>query len=130
MGSHRRSTQPGTGRGARATVLTAAAATAAATLGAATAHAEPHDTPQSAGARVDRLYAEAERATERYNRAGEDVARLRGEVSRAQDRAARGQERINRMREELGSAARAEYRAGGIDPALALLLTSDPDSYL
>ncbi|MEV5604873.1 NlpC/P60 family protein [Streptomyces sp. NPDC052299] len=130
MGSHRRSTQPGTGRGARATVLTAAAATAAATLGAAPAHAEPHDTPQSAGARVDRLYAEAERATEQYNRAGEDVARLRGEYSRAQDRAARGQERINRMREELGSAARAEYRAGGIDPSLALLLTSDPDSYL
>ncbi|WP_405936399.1 NlpC/P60 family protein [Streptomyces sp. NBC_00726] len=130
MGSHRRSTQPGTGRGARATVLTAAAATAAAALGAASAHAEPHDTPQSAGARVDRLYAEAERATEQYNRAGEDVTRLRGEFSRAQDRAARGQERINRMREELGSAARAEYRAGGIDPSLALLLTSDPDSYL
>lgn len=130
VGSHRRSTQPGAGRGARATVLTAAAATAAATLGAATANAEPHDTPHSAGATVDRLYAEAERATEQYNKAGEDVTRLRGEVSRAQDRAARGQERINRMREELGSAARAEYRAGGIDPSLALLLTSDPDSYL
>ncbi|MEU2245815.1 NlpC/P60 family protein [Streptomyces sp. NPDC019224] len=130
MGSHRRSTQPGAGRGARVTVLTAAAATAAATLGAATANAEPHDTPQSAGARVDRLYAEAERATEQYNRAGEDVDRLRGEVSRAQDRAARGQERVNRMREEVGSAARAQYRAGGIDPSLALLLTSDPDSYL
>lgn len=132
VGSHRRSTQPGAGLSARArvTVLTAAAATAAATLGAATANAEPQDTPQAAGARVDRLYTEAERATEQYNKAGEDVARLRGEVSRAQDRAARGQERINRMREELGSAARAQYRSGGIDPSLALLLTSDPDSYL
>ncbi|WLQ33363.1 NlpC/P60 family protein [Streptomyces castrisilvae] len=130
MGSHRRSTQPGAGLGARVTVLTAAAATAAATLGAATANAEPQDTPQTAGARVDRLYTEAERATEQYNKAGEDVARLRGEVSRAQDRAARGQERINRMRDELGSAARAQYRSGGIDPSLALLLTSDPDSYL
>lgn len=128
--SHRRSTQPGLSRSARATVLSAAAATAAATLGAATANAEPQDTPQSAGARVDRLYAEAERATEQYNKAGEDVGRRRGEVSRAQDRAARGQERVNGMRRELGSQARAQYRSGGIDPSLALLLSSDPDNYL
>ncbi|RPK52535.1 putative endopeptidase precursor [Streptomyces sp. ADI92-24] len=128
--SHRRSTQPGLSRSARATVLSAAAATAAATLGAATANAEPQDTPQSAGARVDRLYAEAEQATEQYNKAGEDVRRLRGEVDRAQDRAARGQERVNAMRTELGSAARAQYRSGGIDPSLALLLSSDPDNYL
>ncbi|WNI25207.1 NlpC/P60 family protein [Streptomyces sp. ITFR-16] len=130
MVSHRRSTQPGLSRSVRATVLSAAAATAAATLGAATASAEPQDSPQTAGARVDRLFTEAERATEQYNKAGENVGRLRGEVSRAQDRAARGQERINRMRTELGSVARAEYRSGGIDPSLALLLSSDPDNYL
>ncbi|WP_326669608.1 C40 family peptidase [Streptomyces sp. NBC_01257] len=130
MVSHRRSTQPGVSRSVRVTVLSAAAATAAAALGAATANAEPHDTRQAAGARVDRLYAEAERATEQYNKAGENVGRLRGEVSRAQDRAARGQERINGMRAELGSAAREQYRSGGIDPSLALLLSSDPDGYL
>ncbi|WP_406449278.1 NlpC/P60 family protein [Streptomyces sp. NBC_00876] len=130
MVSHRRSTQPGVSRSVRVTVLSAAAATAAAALGAATANAEPHDTPQAAGARVDRLFAEAERATEQYNEAGENAGRLRGEVSRAQDRAARGQERINRMRTELGSAVRAQYRSGGIDPSLALLLSSDPDTYL
>lgn len=112
------------------TVLSAAAATAAAALGGATANAEPQDTPRTAGARVDRLFTEAEQATEHYNKAGENVVRLRGEVRRAQDRAARGQERINRMRTEIGSAAREQYRAGGIDPSLALLLSSDPDSYL
>lgn len=112
------------------TVMSAAAATAAAALGGATANAEPQDTPQTTGARVDRLLTEAEQATEHYNAAGENVERLRGEVSRAQDRAARGQERINRMRTEIGSAAREQYRAGGIDPSLALLLSSDPDSYL
>ncbi|MFD0020826.1 NlpC/P60 family protein [Streptomyces sp. NPDC058382] len=130
MVSHRRSTQPGVSRSVRVTVLSAAAATAAATLGAATANAEPHDTPQAAGARVDRLYTEAERATEQYNKAGENAGRLRGEVRRAQDRAARGQERVNGMRTELGSTARAQYRSGGIDPSLALLLSSDPDNYL
>ncbi|MFJ2088461.1 NlpC/P60 family protein [Streptomyces sp. NPDC087901] len=130
MVSHRRSTQPGMSRSVRVTVMSAAAATAAAALGGATANAEPQDTPQSAGARVDRLLTEAEQATEHYNEAGENVGRLRGEVSRAQDRAARGQERINRMRTEIGSAAREQYRSGGIDPSLTLLLSSDPDSYL
>ncbi|MCX4732553.1 C40 family peptidase [Streptomyces sp. NBC_01363] len=130
MVSHRRSTQPGLNLGVRATVLSAAAATAAATLGAATANADPQDTPRSAKARIDRLYTEAERATEQYNKAGENAGRLRGEVGRAQDRAARGQERLNRMRTALGSAASAQYRSGGIDPSLALLLSSDPDSYL
>ncbi|MFG2623722.1 NlpC/P60 family protein [Streptomyces sp. NPDC048473] len=130
MVSHRRSTQPGLNRGVRVTVLSAAAATAAATFGAATANADPQDTPRAAKARVDRLYGEAERATEQYNKAGENADRLRGEVKRTQDRAARGQERLNRMRTALGSVASAQYRSGGLDPSLALLLSSDPDTYL
>ncbi|MFH8515934.1 NlpC/P60 family protein [Streptomyces gelaticus] len=130
MVSHRRSTQPGLNPSVRATVLSAAAATAAATLGAATANADPQDAPRTAKARIDLLYTEAERATEQYNKAGENADRLRGEVGRAQDRAARGQEQVNRMRTALGSAASAQYRSGGVDPALALLLSADPDSYL
>ncbi|MFF8912621.1 NlpC/P60 family protein [Streptomyces sp. NPDC015032] len=130
MVSHRRSTQPGLNQGARITVLSAAAATAAATLGAATANADPQDTSRSAKARVDRLYSEAERATEQYNEAEESAGRLRGEVNRARDRAARGQEHLNRMRTALGSAASAQYRSGGLDPSLVLLLSSDPDTYL
>ncbi|WP_405688533.1 NlpC/P60 family protein [Streptomyces sp. NBC_00057] len=130
MVSHRRSTQPGLNRGARVTVLSAAAATAAATLGAATANADPQDTSGTAKARVDRLYGEAERATEQYNKAGEKADRLRGELKRTQDRAARDQERLNRMRTALGSVASAQYRSGGLDPSLALLLSSDPDTYL
>ncbi|WP_406310262.1 NlpC/P60 family protein [Streptomyces sp. NBC_00623] len=128
MVSHRRSTQPGVNRSVRITVLSAA--TAAAALGAATANAEPQDTPRAAKAEVDRLYGEAERATEQFNKAGEDAERLRGEVIRAQERAARDQEQINRLRTAVGSAAAAQYRAGSIDPSLALLLSSDPDGYL
>ncbi|MEV0490281.1 C40 family peptidase [Streptomyces atratus] len=130
MVSHRRSTQPGVNRSVRVTVLTAAAATAAATLGAAAAHADPKGTPRTARAEIDRLYSEAEHATEQYNKAGENADRLRGELNRDRDRAARGQERINRMRMALGSAATAQYRSGAIDPSLALLLSADPDSYL
>lgn len=130
MVSHRRSTQSGLNRTVRVTVLSAAAATAAATLGGAPASADPQDTHEATRARVDRLYGEAEKATERYNAAGEKVERLRGVVTRAQDAAASGQENINRMRTALGSLAGAQYRTGGIDPSIALLLSSDPDTFL
>lgn len=128
--SHRRPNRPGLNRGVRATVLSAAAATAAAGLGAAPAGAAPEDTRETARAAVDRLYGEAERATERYNAARETMDRMRGNVARAQDAAARTQQDINEMRASLGSMAVAQYRSGGIDPSVALLLSSDPDTYL
>ncbi|MGW1314101.1 NlpC/P60 family protein [Streptomyces sp. NPDC002426] len=130
MVSHRRPTRPGLHHGVRATVLSAAAATAAATLGSAPASAVPEDTPGTAKAAVDRLYVEAERATEQYNAARESLGRQRGRVARAQDAAARTQEDINRMRASLGSMAGAQYRSGGIDPSVQLLLSSDPDTFL
>ncbi|MFE3143561.1 NlpC/P60 family protein [Streptomyces scopuliridis] len=132
MVSHRRPSQPGLGLGARgsAIAVSAAAATAAAALGAAPAGADPQQTPEATRAKVDRLFEQAEKATELYNKANEQAGRLRGLVDRAQDSAARGQERVNKMRGALGSLAGAQYRSGGIDPALALLLSSDPDSYL
>ncbi|MFH9737917.1 NlpC/P60 family protein [Streptomyces roseolus] len=123
MASHRRP--------ARVTVLTAAAAaTAAASLGAVPASADPGAGTEATRARVDRLYEEAERATENYNRADEKADALRRKVGLAQDSLARGQERINRMRGALGALAGAQYRSGGLDPTLDLLLSSDPDSYL
>ncbi|MEU6882955.1 NlpC/P60 family protein [Streptomyces sp. NPDC046712] len=123
MASHRRP--------ARVTVLTAAAATAATAFGAVPANADPGGAQQAATkATVDRLFEEAERATEGYNKADERADALRTSVSQARDGLARGQERINRMRGALGSVAGAQYRSGGIDPALALLLSADPDSYL
>ncbi|MEO3973000.1 C40 family peptidase [Streptomyces sp. CAU 1734] len=132
MASHRLPSQSGHTRGTRATVLTAAA-TAAAVLGAVPALAAPPDSPDSpasARAAVDRLFTEAERATERFNEAGEQVREQRRRLSRSQDGVARGQERINRMRQALGMVAVAQYRSGGMDPALDLLLSSDPDTFL
>ncbi|MGW6460634.1 NlpC/P60 family protein [Streptomyces sp. NPDC055078] len=137
MAAHRqpRGTRRPSGTGlthsARATVLTAAAATAAAALGAGAASADPHDaSPGGARAAVDRLFEEAEKATEKFNAADERAGKLRAKVDRAQDSVARGQERVNRMRGALGSLAGAQYRSGGIDPSLQLLLSSDPDTYL
>lgn len=130
MVSHRRPHQSGLNRGVRATVLTAAAASAAAGLTGAPASAEPVHGREATRARIDQLYGEAERATEKYNRAGEETDRLRDEVDRAQEAAARTRAALNGMRGGLGALAGAQYRAGSLDPALALLFSSDPDTYL
>ncbi|WP_255950977.1 C40 family peptidase [Streptomyces odontomachi] len=134
MGSHRRLAEPGNDRrtrGTRATVLSAATATAAAALAAAPACAAPPDRPAAGTlAELDRLYGQAERATEAYDRATERARTLAGQVSRAQDRLARGQQRINTLRGALGSLAGEQYRTGGLDPAVRLFLSSRPENYL
>ncbi|MBW5483728.1 C40 family peptidase [Streptomyces bambusae] len=135
MASHRRPAAPAgglaPGRHTAVTVLTAAAATAAlAGVPAVAAPAAPADPADSARARVDRLFHEAEQATEAFNKADERAGKLRDEVRQAQDAVARGQDRINAMRGVLGSLAGAQYRSGGLDPAVQLMLSEDPDTYL
>ncbi|MGW7403570.1 NlpC/P60 family protein [Streptomyces sp. NPDC054833] len=124
MGSHRRLVPSGFNRGA---VVLCVLSAAAAALGAVPAAAAPHGDPR---AEVDRLYQEAEKATEAFDKAGERAGVLRRQVSDARDHIARQQERINTMRDELGSLAGAQYRSGGIDPTVALLFSDDPDDYL
>ncbi|WP_327735080.1 NlpC/P60 family protein [Streptomyces nojiriensis] len=138
MASHRRAGLGSLDRSTKVTVLTAAAAaTAAVAMTGVPANAAPGFPHEPGGAartgisaQVDRLFEEAEQATERFNEAGEKADRLRVEVNRAQDAVARGQERINTMRGVLGTFAGAQYRGGGIDPAVGLLLAEDPDAYL
>ncbi|MFF8429131.1 NlpC/P60 family protein [Streptomyces sp. NPDC016566] len=125
MGSHRRLALSGFNRGAGVALCVLSAAAAA--LGGVPAQAAPHGDTR---AEVDRLYEEAERATQAYDKADERADVLRREVRDAQDHIARQQQRINTMRERLGSLAGAQYRAGGIDPAVALLFSDDPDDYL
>ncbi|MFD3548897.1 NlpC/P60 family protein [Streptomyces sp. NPDC058655] len=136
MASHRRpgfTGLTGLDRNTKVTVLTAAAATAAVAMTGVSASAAPglpQEPPAGSRAQVDRLFEEAEQATERFNEAGEKADRLRSEVNRAQDAIARGQDRINTMRGVLGTFAGAQYRGGAIDPALGLMLSEDPDDYL
>ena len=128
MGSHRRLVQSGFDRGATSALgVLSAAAAALGALSAVPATAAPHDDTR---AEVDRLYEEAEKATEAYNEADERTGTLRREVGDAQDDIARQQGRINDLREQLGSLAGAQYRSGGLDPSLALLFSDDPADYL
>ncbi|MEU3618315.1 NlpC/P60 family protein [Streptomyces sp. NPDC006872] len=128
MGSHRRLARSGFDRGACSALgVLSVAAAALGAVSAVPATAAPHDDTR---AEVDRLYEEAEKATEAYNKADEHVDVLRRQVGTAQDHIARQQERINGLREQLGSLAGAQYRSGGLDPSLALLFSDDPEDYL
>lgn len=113
------------------TVLTTAAAAAVA-ISAQAASAAPSEKPSKdeVKAKVDKLYEEAEQATEQYNGAREKQESLQKEISTIQDNVARGQEELNELRDSIGLAAAAQYRTGTIDSSVQLFLSADPDSYL
>jgi cell wall-associated NlpC family hydrolase len=128
MATHRRPGQPGR---TRVTLLTTAAAAAVA-LSTHTADAAPGagQGKDEVRSKVDALQEDAERETEKYNAALEKQEKLRSEVSRIQDTVARGQEALNVLRRDVGGIATAQYRSGGMDPSLQLLLSSEPEEYL
>ncbi|MFD5076538.1 NlpC/P60 family protein [Streptomyces sp. NPDC058371] len=128
MASHRRPKQPSR---TRVTVLTTAAAAAVA-LSSQAANAAPSEKPSKdeVKSKVDKLYEEAEKATEKYNGAKEKQDKLEKQIGTLQDNVARGQEELNTLRDGLGSLATAQYRSGGIDPSVQLFLSSDPDDFL
>ncbi|MCX4788792.1 MULTISPECIES: C40 family peptidase [unclassified Streptomyces] len=131
MAAHRKPKQRSyTGSAARtaATLAFAGAATAAVLPGSA--HADPQRTPAQIKAEVDRLYHDAEVATEQYNGAKEQATAAADAVDTLRDEAARKTERLNASRNALGSLAAAQYRTGGLDPSVQLALSSDPDQYL
>ncbi|MFD5893144.1 MULTISPECIES: NlpC/P60 family protein [unclassified Streptomyces] len=128
MASHRRPKQP---TPAYTGVLTATAAAAVA-LSTQSASADPLPDPNKKGvqAQIDRLYEEATQATEKYSGAKEKAGKLEKQVGDLQDAAARRQDGLNELRNQLGSVATAQYRSGGLDPSVQLMLSTDPDSYL
>ncbi|MEV7418946.1 NlpC/P60 family protein [Streptomyces sp. NPDC089919] len=127
MASHRRPKQP---TRARVTVLTATAAAAVALASQSAQAAPAKPSKDEVKSQVDALYDQAEQATEKLNKAGEQQAKLQKEIGAIQDKVARGQQELNDMRDQLGSMASAQYRSGGVDSSVQLLLSADPDEYL
>ncbi|MEU9590068.1 NlpC/P60 family protein [Streptomyces sp. NPDC048219] len=132
MASHRRPRRRPAGNGTAArTAVTVTLAGAAAAAGlAGTGHADPEPTPAQVRAEVDKLYREAEVATEKYNGAKEKADAAERHLEELRDEVARKEDRLNTTRETLGSVAAAQYRSGGLDPAVQLVLSADPDRYL
>ncbi|WP_338675305.1 NlpC/P60 family protein [Streptomyces sp. SCSIO 30461] len=128
MASHRRPKQSSP----RYTGVLTATAAAAVALSTQAASADPLPDPNKKGvkAQVDRLYEQATQATEKYNGAKEKADALKKEVAGLQDAAARKQGELNELRDRIGTVAAGQYRSGGLDPALQLFLSEDPDTYL
>ncbi|MGW2747535.1 NlpC/P60 family protein [Streptomyces sp. NPDC001450] len=131
MAAHRKPRQRSLGGNtARTAVTLALAGAATATAFDGTGNAEPQLTPTQVKAKVDKLYQEAETATEKYNGAKEKADTTQRRLNSLRDETARKQDKLNDSRNALGSFAAAQYREGGIDPAWQLALSSDPDRYL
>lgn len=131
MAAHRKPKQRSlSGHTARTAATIALAGAATATAFDGTGHADPRLSPAEVKSKVDALYREAEIATEKYNGAKEKAENAEKSLGELRDEAARKTEKLNSAREGLGSIAAAQYRSGGIDPAVQLALSSDPDQYL
>ncbi|KUM96727.1 hypothetical protein AQI88_11200 [Streptomyces cellostaticus] len=131
MAAHRKPRQRSlSGNSARTAATLALAGVAGATAFDGTGHAEPELTPAQVKTKVDKLYQEAEAATEKYNGAKEKADTAQRRLNSLRDETARKQDKLNTARNALGSFAAAQYRQGGIDPAWQLALSSDPDRYL
>ncbi|MFD5267100.1 NlpC/P60 family protein [Streptomyces sp. NPDC058335] len=131
MPAHRKPRQRSAGgHTARTAATIALAGVAGATAFDGTGHAEPNVTPAQVKAKVDKLYQEAEAATEKYNGAQEKATAAERRLETLQDEAARKEARLNAAREALGTMAAAQYRSGGLDQAMRLALSDDPDRYL
>lgn len=131
MAQHRKPKQRSlSGHTARTAATLALASAATATAFEGTGHAEPRPSLGEVKAKVDRLYREAEVATEKYNGAKEKADRAEESLRDLRDEAARKTERLNSARQGLGSLATAQYRAGAVDPSVQLALSDDPDAFL
>ncbi|MGW4821125.1 NlpC/P60 family protein [Streptomyces sp. NPDC004227] len=131
MAAHRKLRQRSLGGSTVRTAATIALAGAATATGFdGTVHAAPRPGPEQIKATVDRLYREAETATEKYDGAKEKADTAEQRLKALGDEAARRQEKLNSARDALGSIAAAQYRDGGIDPVVRLMLSDDPRRYL
>ncbi|MER5888397.1 NlpC/P60 family protein [Streptomyces sp. NPDC001941] len=131
MAAHRKPRQrPLTGPAARTAATLALAGAATATAFEGSGYAEPRLTPAQVKAKVDRLYQEAEEATEAYNGAREKADEARASYDALRGETARKERELGTARAALGSIAAAQYRSGGLDPALQIALTADPEHYL
>ncbi len=131
VAAHRKPRQRSLGGSTARTVVTLALAGAAtATVFDGTGSAAPEPTVAQVKAKVDKLYQQAEAATETYNGAKEKAGAAQRRLNSLRDETARKQQKLDSAREALGTFAAAQYREGGIDASWQLALSSDPDRYL
>jgi cell wall-associated NlpC family hydrolase len=97
-------------------------------LTAAPTRAEPGiDTVQS---RVDSLYHQAEKASERYNNARLQLQAARTSLTALQADLTRQQRKVASVREGVAAAVVAQYQGQALSSTTQVLLSDDPDAFL
>lgn len=90
--------------------------------------AEPDiETVQS---RVDRLYHQAEQASERYNDARIEVRRARGRLTRLESAVTRQQTKVEGVRAQVAAAVVAQYQGQALSSTSQMLLSDTPDDFI
>lgn len=108
----------------------AVAAVTAAFLLPLSAQAAPEPSLDEVQRKLDTLYVSAENSTEEFNGINEQLQAYQQQLKQVNERIAAKQSELTRMRSALGAIAAAQYRHGGMDPTMRLMLTKDPEKFL
>ena len=114
----------------RAAVTLATATVGSIALVPGLAHADPNANLNDVKNQVNSLHEQAEKASEAYDQAAGNLAALQHKVDQIQARITAEQTHLTTAQSSLGSLAAAQYRAGGVDSSLELMLSAAPDSFL
>lgn len=92
--------------------------------------AMPKTDLDSAQRKVETLYHQAEKATERYNDARIALKDAERRFGQAQRRATAQQAAVSELQRAVGAYAAESYRNGGVDRTLQLVFSEDPEVFL
>ncbi|QNN54754.1 C40 family peptidase [Nocardioides mesophilus] len=81
-------------------------------------------------ARVDSLYEQAEKASERYNDARLELTDARGRLAALDADLRRQRDKVDAVRDEVASAVVAQYQGQALSSATQVMLSDDPDTFL
>ncbi|MGH3327030.1 MAG: NlpC/P60 family protein [Streptomycetales bacterium] len=92
--------------------------------------ADPELTLEQAESKVGKLHHEAEVITEKNNATREKVRAAQKRLAQIQREVEEQQAQVAKMQAAMGDFAAAQYRSGGMDQTLKLLLANDPKEFL
>lgn len=116
----------------RKRISTVIAACGIAALGGAMLTTPSHADPDIADveARVEKLYHEAEQASERYNTVREDLRDQRKRLKAVRTDLSRQQDKVETVREQVASSVIAQSQGQHLSSTSQLLLSESPDDFL
>ena len=92
--------------------------------------AEPTRSISEVRKQVDQLYAQAEKVTEQANALGDQLNAIDRRVRKLTVDVDSQQQRVTSMRADIGEFAAAQYRTGGVDSTVQVLVADNPDEFL